>query len=53
MSRKKSKIKEFIPKWVDKVKIMIDIPMISISIKVLKTLCRFESSRELRTSMLI
>ena len=46
-------MKEFIPKWVDKRKIMIDIPMISIRIKVPKTLCQFERLHELRTSMMI
>ncbi len=32
-------MKGFIPKWVDKLKIMIDITIVSISIEVIKTLC--------------
>lgn len=32
-------MKEFIPKWVDKLEIMIDISIVSISIEVSKTLC--------------
>ena len=46
-------MKGFIPKEVDKLKIMNDIPIISISTQVSKTLSRFEISHELRTSMMI